>query len=51
VRVFAFFVAVAEDDTRLVAVLEKAGTWLIDIDHGLLDASLDWTREHSDPLP
>ena len=46
--VFAFFVAVAEDDARLEAVLARAGTWLIDIDHSLLDDSPDWTAGQGD---
>jgi hypothetical protein len=45
VGVCAFLQTVAEDDTRLEAVLKKAGTWLIDIDHSLLDDSLDWTAD------
>jgi hypothetical protein len=49
--VFAFFVAVTEDEARWDAVKEKAGTWLIDIDHSLLDDSLDWTGEQGDTTP
>jgi hypothetical protein len=48
VGVFALLQTVAEDDTRLEAVLKKAGTWLIDIDHSLLDDSLDWTADQGE---
>jgi hypothetical protein len=51
VGVSAFFIAVAEDDARLDAVLKKAGTWLIDVDHRLLDDSLDWIGEQGDTTP
>jgi hypothetical protein len=51
VGVSAFFIAVAKDDARLDAVLKKAGTWLIDVDHSLLDDSLDWTGEQGDTTP
>jgi hypothetical protein len=43
--VFAFLVAVAQDEARWDSVMEKAGTWLIDIDHSLLDEPLDWTAD------